>query len=162
MNNLIDYELYFKQISESYTKLKGFYHIDLFDFQNFLNDLRGEKFKTPLLILESYNTNTLYNGLYNINDVHHGAFTVLGNFDIKTLNPEKKTLFLSELEEITKQILTKMLMDKRSSQLNPMNGLIPESISISRTETVAGSFQGFRMEFTIETENEIKLSQEWI
>ena len=161
MNNLSEYESYFKAISQSYTKLKGFYHIDLFDFQNFLNDLRGSKLKTPLLVLETYNTNTIANGLYNIHDLQQGSLVILGNFDIKTLNPEKKTAFLSELEEITKQIRAKMLFDKRSSQCNPMSGLIPESISISRTETIAGNFQGFRMEFTIEAENEIKLSEDW-
>jgi hypothetical protein len=163
MYDLTTYESYFKtEIVDKYPKIKGFYHIDLFDFDSFLNDLRGAKFKTPLLVLETYNTNTLANGLYNINDIQHGSFVLLGNFDIKLLNPTTKITFLTEIEEIVKQIRAKMLQDKRKGPCNIMHGLIPDSISISRTETIAGNFQGFRMEFLIESENEIQLSNDWL
>ena len=162
MNNLLSYELYFKQIYEKHNKLNGFYHIDLFEFDTFLKDLRGGKFKTPLLILESYNTGTLVNGQYNVHDVLQGALVVLGKFDIKTIKPESKTTFLAELEDIIKQVKNKMLLDKRIP-CSDMIGLIPESITISRTETIANNFQGYRMEFTINLINEPKLNpNHWI
>jgi len=162
MNNLTSYENYFKQIADNYPKIKGFYHVDLFELVSFLNDLRAGKFKTPLLVVESYDTNTSANGNYNIHDIQHGAILIIGCFDIKNLNPEKKTLFLTEMEEITKQVRNKMILDKRSANCSVMKGLIVDSISISRTETIAGNFQGYRMEFVINSENEIELSNDWI
>ena len=158
MNNLNTYEAYFQEIVTNYSNLNGFYHIDLFEFDNFKNDLRGGKFQTPLLILETYNTGTLGNGQYNVHDVLSGALVIFGKFDIKLMKVEDKTTFLAEMETITKEVRNKMIVDKHKN-CNAMKGLIIESINIAKTETIAGNFQGFRMEFTLELPNEIKLTE---
>jgi len=159
MNNLSAYEAYFKdEIVGKYNKINGFYNIDLFQFDTFLNDLRGKKFQTPLLILESYDIRLTANTQYNINDVLQGAIVILGNFDIRKLTSESKTVFLTEMETIIKEVRSKMLLDKRQP-CHSMRNLVAESIVISKTEILAGEFQGFRMTFTINSPNEPMLNQ---
>ena len=157
MNNLTKYEQYFQNIANQYKKIEDFYHIDLFEFDNFKNSLRGGNFQTPLLILETYNIGTVGNGQYNIHDIISGALVILGKFDIKQMKPEDKTIFLAEMEQITKEIRNKMIIDKRKN-CHQLKGLIIASINIAKTETIASNFQGYRMEFTIELANEIKLT----
>jgi len=163
MIDLTSYENYFKkEIFEKYPKLKAFHHIDLFERDTFFNALRDGKFKTPLLILETFDTGTLANGLYNINDILDGSILVINRFDVKQLNSEIKTTFLSECYDIVKQIRAKMILDKRSSPCNILHGLDVNSMEISRSETLAGTFQGFGLSFKIENDIEIQLSNDWL
>jgi len=161
MNSLLLYESYFQQIAQSYTPIKSFYHIDLFDFNSFENDLRGMKYAAPVLILESYTADTIARHADNIHSELSGAIIILGQFDPKKLTKQSKTEFLSTLETHIKQIRAKMLDDHRHP-CNPMYGLVPESVSWSKTETIAGTFQGFRMQFTIAVEDNVALNNNWV
>ncbi len=159
--NLIEYENYFEnEIVARYNKLNGFYHIDMFEFDNFINDLRGGKFQTPLLALESYNTGTRASHSDNIHDVISGALVVLDKFDFKRLNKEEKTVFLTQAKEIIKQVRAKILSDS-NKPCHLLYGLLPESISIGKTNVIANNFQGFRMQFSFESPDNTELNEDW-
>lgn len=151
--DLLAYEGYFSNLVAISKKINSFYHIDMFEFKSFENDLRGGRFAAPMLILESYNLGTIAEKLDNITDVHDGALVLLGKFDPKLLNNANKTTFLAEVESIIRQIRTKMLNDKRI-QCHFMNGLVPESMKIEKTDIIGGCFMGYRMAFTIESCND--------
>ncbi len=159
--NLTEYENYFKnEIVEAYDRLNNFYHIDMFEFNSFIDDLRGAKFKTPVLVLESYNVGTIANSSDNVHDAITGALVILDKFDFKGLNKENKTMFLTQTEEIIKQVRAKMLIDS-NKPCHLLYGLLPESISIGKTNVIAGKFQGFRMQFSIESPDNTELSEDW-
>lgn len=160
MNNLNDYEEYFKNLTESYKRLKGFYHIDLFDFDSFAEDLRGNKFQVPLLILESYTIKTIANYSDNVHDSLDCALVILGRYDIRNKTVKNKTDFISEMEHITKQVRAKMIADHQSP-CSPIYGLRPQTIDMNRTDSIAGVYQGYRMTFTIETKADVTLDNDW-
>jgi len=161
MKNLQEYEDYFKQIVENYEPLKQFYHIDLFKFREFEQDLRSKKFKTPLLLLETYDKDISDNGKFNINQTLKGAFVIIDNFDIRIIRDSEKTEFLTNLENIAKQVVNKMIIDKQTS-CNALNGLVIKSFSISITELIATSFKGFRIEFSIKNIYKPTLDDNWL
>jgi hypothetical protein len=161
MLTLSTYEAYFnEQIVHKYSKLNGFYHIDMFEFDSFVNDLRSGIVKTPVLVLESYQVNTIAQKNDNIHNGLKGALTILGNFNLRQKASENKTAFLAEMESIIFQIRAKMLEDSKKA-CHVIYGLIPESITIGKTETIAGNFQGFRMSFAISDPDETELSTDW-
>jgi len=161
--NITYYQTYFKeQIFDKYIKLKEIYYIDFFEFDNFIKDLRNSNLKTPILLIESYETETIGNGLYNIHDKFKCGLSVLGSFDLKNIKNSEKTTFLAELENIAQQIRAKMLIDKRSSPCNIMQGLDENSIGINRTEYIAGSYTGYRIDFILTGEAELNLDNDWI
>lgn len=160
MKNLTIYEQYFQQIVENYKLLKEFYHLDLFQFATFEQNLRSAKFKTPLLILESYNKDMFEGGKFNIHNSIKGALVILTNFNIRGLDAAKKTALLTDLELIIEQVMNRMLLDKQTN-CHKMKGLVISSISISPTELIASSFKGFRMEFTIENIYKPELDANW-
>ena len=158
--NLIDYENYFEnEITARYNRLNDFYHIDMFEFDSFINDLRGGKFQTPFLALESYNIGTIAHNNDNIHDAISGALVIPDKFDHKRLSKAAKTSFLTETEEIIKQVRAKMLTDSMKP-CHLFHGLLPDSISICKTNVIADNYQGFRMQFSIESPDNTELSED--
>ena len=164
MNNLTQYESYFRdEIVTKYQRINGFYHIDMFEFDSFVRDLRGKKYEVPLLVLEPYTTGTIANYNDNICDAISGALVILGQYDPRTgKDEESKTAFLTSMEEITRQIKNKMIADKKIPY-HPIRGLILPSISMAKTEVIANTFQGYRLSFSIETKADMELkTDDWI
>lgn len=161
--NLIQYEQYFNQIPIHFVLVSSFYHIDLIDeYESFIADLRSMKYKTPLLVLESYDLDTIAEKHDNIHDSFDGALLILDRFDVRNLTPYQRVTFLSEKEYIMKQIRRKMLEDKKA-HLPEMQGLVADSFKIRKTELIASTYKGFRMTFRIEApDNEPLSPQLWI
>ncbi len=150
--NLLEYENYFKNIVSNYEKIRGIYLIDMFEYDSFVNDLRGNKFQTPLIVLENYTTKTS-GDFNNLHDSIQSALVILDKFDAKKLN---KTEFLHNIEHLTKQLKLKMIKDSVSCK-GAMNGLSINSLSYSKTNTIANLFQGYRLEFSLEHKDRTKL-----
>jgi hypothetical protein len=161
INSLTEYCRYFKEeIADRFTPIKDFYQIDMFEFKAFEDNLRGGKFKTPLLILEHYSRNTIARYTDNLHDELHGALVVLGKYDIRDTSPDLRMKFLTEIEAIILQIRLKMIMDYKTP-CRPLKGLIVPSMQIQKTETIANNFQGYRLEFTIEEKAIFELDNNW-
>ena len=160
MITISTYQQYFASIVKSYSKLNSVYNIDMFEFDSFLQDLRGRKIQVPTLVLEAYQIDTIANGQYNVHNNLSCALTVLGYFDKRKVTYESKTTFLTEMEEIIMQVRAKMLHDSRT-HCKLMTGLLPESMKIAKTETIADGFQGFRMTFNIHDTDSTELTEDW-
>ena len=120
------------------------------EFDNFVNELKTNKFQTPILLLESYTLGTIAPKLDNLHDSFEGAIVVLDKFDQRSLTKQQQSTFLADKEYICKQIRRKMLNDKMKH--HPiMDGLQPETIKVEKTGIVGGTFKGYRMQFTIES-----------
>jgi hypothetical protein len=154
------YEEYFRNLATKYSKIKDFCQIDMFDFNTFVNDLRGNKWLTPLMVLETYNIGTIAQKMDNIHDVFDGALVILDRIDLHKATPALKTTFLGNCEAITKQIRLKMLLDKKKLEYF-LSGLIPESMDIAKTDLIAGNYMGYRLNFTIENAIDDKLDGNW-
>jgi len=163
INSLSDYVKYFKEeIADRFTPLKDFYQIDMFEFKAFEDNLRGGKFKTPLMVLEHYNRNTIARFTDNVHDELHGALVILGKYDIRDTSPATRMQFLIDIETIALQVRLKMIMDHKTP-CRPLKGLVIPSMQITKTETIANNFQGYRLEFTIEEKALFELDAEsWI
>jgi len=155
------YEKYFEeQIVNKYEKLNSFYRIDMFEWDSFLNDLRHGKIKTPALILESYEEKSSATNNYNVNQHLTGALIILDKFDVHRKRKITKTLFLKNVQHIIKQVQTKMINDS-TNNCEIMHGLNLSSFSIAKTDLIASSYEGYRMEFSISNPDGTGLDNFW-
>lgn len=162
MLNLESYEAYFESdIVGKYTKLRSFYHIDMFDFDSFVNDLRGGIIKVPVLAMESYEVATVARKNDNIHNSFKGAITILNNFNVRTKTQINKTAFLAEIEKMMFQVRFRMLEDSKNA-CHILYGLLPESMIMQKTETLDGGFSGYRMTLEIAAPDETAPDENWI
>jgi len=161
MDDLKTYESYFEnEVVGKYEPLKGFFPIDMFDFDNFVNNLKTGKIKQPCLVLESFENSFSGTG-YNVSEFTHGAIIILDKFDVRKKEKEVKTLFLQNVRKIIKQVLQKMIEDS-NLQCSFLQGLDISSIKIAKTDLIAGQFLGYRMEFSLVNPDETQLDKFWI
>jgi len=157
--NIELYENYFKNdIVGKFKKINQFYQIDMFEFENFVEDLRAGIFQTPLLVLENYNTGTA-GQLDNVHDNLSCAFVILDKFNPRALDKISKTTFLKNVENITKQVRKRMITDSEG-HCHLMTGLKLESINMAKTEVLADAFMGYRLRFSLEHIDETELVEE--
>lgn len=149
------YEEYFRNIVAQYAKLTSFWAIDMFEFKDFEANLRQGKVKTPALVLEHY-ANSTTGQLNNVHDSLDCAFVILDRFDIKNLTISE---FLVNTERMAKEVRLKMLQDSEKN-CAALSGLVLESIHIVKTETIGGSFMGYRISFQIVQVDETVLTAE--
>lgn len=161
MIDIQKYEDYFQAIVTNYSLLNGFYHVDMFEFDSFLSDLRSKKVPTPCLVLESYTERANSVNSYNIHDSISGAIIILDDFDVRKKTSENKTAFLKSVQAIIKQIQKRMTID-REDNCHIIQGLNIGSMSIAKTNLVAGAYMGYRMEFTINDPDETELDNNWL
>lgn len=162
MRTITEYEAYFKRIADYYSEIKDFYHIDLFRMNEFENDLRGKKYTTPLLVLESYDIDLIANGIDNIHDVISGALVLLDEFDVKAFTQATMTEFIRKNEVRIKAIRDRMLLDYQHVYSYHIRGLEPNSLKIRQTDVIAARFQGFRLSFSIAVPHDLDLVEsEW-
>jgi len=156
------YENYFKtEILDKYAKIKRIINIDLFDFDTFLNELKSYKTADyPILVLENYQVKTIANHQHNIHNALSCGLSVLNFFDVRKKDVLTKSAFLTEMEHIILQIRKKMLDDSERNCMF-LSGLIPDSIGIGKTETLAGGYLGYRMSFFIEDTDTTELDNDW-
>lgn len=161
MIDIQSYENYFNNIVAIYGLLNGFYAVDMFEFDSFLNDLKGGEVPCPALALEYYEEDTSAVNSQNLHDNVSGAIIILDKFDIKYKTPDEKTAFLKKVYDIIKQVKKRMIEDSYED-CNIMFGLDYNSISIKKTDLLAGDYMGYRMEFTIINPDETEFDDNWL
>ena len=143
-----EYTEYFRNIAESFSLINSFYEADMFDFETFADNLRGENPASMVLVLEAYTRVQQPVSTANV-DVLRGAIVVLDRIDARTT---RQLLQLADAEIALLEIRKRMFLDSHYQGGTAMVGL-QESTKIDPAILVANEWAGYRMEFSIEVES---------
>ncbi len=157
--DLTVYNAYFEDIVKNFSLLNGFYELDMNEWEQFVNDLRGNQVPSPCLVLEDFELAPGIGGSGSFVNTVEGAVAVLGQYDPREIGLSP-TAFLNYILYITTQVRAKMVVDKQNG-CNLMKHLDIRSLRLTRIEKV-GEFVGFRMPVRLTVEDRTLLDRgEW-
>jgi len=150
--DLIEFESYLEKFKDPLGLVSTFYHIDLFDMDKVINDLKTGDKPDPKMLVEDPTITTDGANLDQIRDVWHGAISIVkkkskkGNF-----TQAEKTALLNEMFIICRTIKKTMIFDKKNN-CDFMKHLTWKSFEMNKIGPIADSHFGWRLSFKISSD----------